>query len=219
MKPVYPLFILALAALAGCAAHAPPTTVDPATAADAVAATQPDRPLRVVFEWRALEGEARFNGRGVARIEPPYRARLDLFGPRGDTYLSAALVDDQIRLPPGVQAVQIPPPALMWAVLGVVAPPAEAVLVGTRQDPERAELHYELEGGTLRYVLEGGLLRSVRWDGAGRRMTVELRGQAGYGLPTQAVFRDQAAVTELMLNLESVDEVDAHSPDIWWPVD
>jgi hypothetical protein len=219
MKPNRPLFVLVLVALAGCAAHAPPTTVDPATAADAVAATQPDRPLRVVFEWRALEGEARFNGRGVARIEPPYRARLDLFGPRGDTYLSAALVDDQIRLPPGVQAVQIPPPALMWAVLGVVLPPAEAVLVGTRQDPERAELHYELEGGTLRYVLEGGLLRSVRWDGAGRRMTVELRGQAGYGLPTQAVFRDQAAVTELMLNLESVDEVDAHSPDIWWPVD
>jgi hypothetical protein len=217
MKPNHPLFILALTVLAGCAAHAPPATVDPATAADAVAATRPDRPLRVIFEWRALDGEARFDGRGVARIEPPYRARLDLFGPRGDTYLSAALVDAQIRLPPGVQAVQIPPPALMWAVLGVVLPPAEAVLVGTRQDGERAELHYELEGGTLRYVLEGGLLRSVRWDGAGRRMTVELRGRAGYGLPTQAVFRDQAAVTELMLNLESVDEVDAHSPDIWWP--
>jgi hypothetical protein len=31
------------------------------------------------------------------------------------------------------------------------------------------------------------------------------------------VFRDQAAMTELMLNLESVDEVDTHSPDIWWP--
>jgi hypothetical protein len=219
MRPFHFMPTLLLATLAGCATHphAPPATADPATAAAAVAATQPDRPLRVTFEWRALEGEARFNGRGVARIEPPYHARLDLFGPRGDTYLSAALVHDQVRLPPGVQAVQIPPPALMWAVLGVVAPPQEAVLVGTRDDAGRAELYYDVDGGSLRYVLEGGALRSVRWDGAGRRMTVELRGQAGYNLPTQAVYRDQAAVTELMLNLESVDEVDAYSPDIWWP--
>jgi hypothetical protein len=217
MKPFHAATVIVVAILAGCATHAPPTTVDPATAATAVAATQPDRPLRVIFEWRALEGEARFNGRGVARIEPPYHARLDLFGPRGDTYLSAALVEDQIRLPPGVQAVQIPPPALMWAVLGVVWPPEDAALVGTREEPGRAELYYDVDGGSLRYVLEDGLLRSARWDGAGRRMTVELRGQAGYGLPTQAVFRDQAAMTELMLNLESVDEVDTHSPDIWWP--
>jgi hypothetical protein len=126
-------------------------------------------------------GRGRFNGRGVARIEPPYHARLDLFGPRGDTYLSAALVDDQIRLPPGVQAVQLPPPALMWAVLGVVAPPAEAVLVGTRQDPERAELYYELEDSTSA-VRAGGRLAAKR--PVGRRRPPDdggAAGQAGYG--------------------------------------
>jgi hypothetical protein len=210
--------ILALM-LAGCAAHAPPTTAVPATAAAAVDATAPDRPVRVVFQWRALEGDARFTGQGVARIQPPYHARLDLFGPRGDTYLSAALVSGDLRLPPGVQSAQIPPPALMWAVLGVVAPPAAAMLVGTREQAGRSELYYEIDGSTLRYVLEGGRLRDVRWEGQGRRMVVELRGEAGPGVPTQATFRDFAAVTELVLNLESVDEVEAFPSEIWSPGD
>jgi hypothetical protein len=207
-----------LAALAAaCATHAPPTTVDPATETAAREGTAPDRPLRVVFGWRALEGEARFSGEGVARIEPPFNARLDLFGPRGDTYLSAALVGTDLRLPPGVEAGPLPPPALMWAVLGVVAPPRDAVLVGTRETGERAELYYDVGDSRLVYTLDDGRLRSARWDGQGRRMTVELRGQAGPGLPAQATYRDLATVTELILNVESVDETESFPPDIWWP--
>lgn len=205
------------AMIAGCAARGIPATLDPATAEAAVAGTAPGATLRVVFDWRALDGDARFNGQGVARVEPPYQARLDLFGPRGDTYLSAALVDDELRLPPGVEAVQIPPPALMWAVLGVVAPPRSARLVGTREDGGRSELYYEVGEGLIRYVVENGRLRSARWDGPGQRMSVDLRGEAGHGLPTQATYRDVTAVTELMLNLESVDEVEPFSPDIWRP--
>jgi hypothetical protein len=217
MRPSRTIPLPLLLLLGACATHAPPDTADPAVADVVLAATAPDRPLHVVFEWRALEGDARFTGEGVARIQPPHHARLDLFGPRGDTYLSAGLVGDDLRLPPGVQAGQIPPPALMWAVLGVVAPPQGAVLVGTRDDGARAELYYETDAGTLWYVLEGGRLRSARWDGAGRRMVVELRGETGPGLPTQATYRDFAAVAELMLNLESVDEVEPFSPDIWNP--
>jgi YD repeat-containing protein len=208
---------LATLLLAACASHAPPATVDPATAASAIAGTAPDRPVRVVFQWRAMDGDARFNGQGVARIDVPYHARLDLFGPRGDTYLSAALVGQDLRLPPGVDAAPVPPPALMWAVLGVVAPPETAVLVGTRETAGRAELYYDVDGSTLRYTLEAGRVREVRWDGARRRMVVELRGAAGLGLPTQAVYRDFAAVTELVLNLESVDAVESFPPDIWRP--
>lgn len=216
--PVYLLVLAgALTLMMGCAARGIPATADPATAVAAVTATAPDVPLRVVFEWRALDGDARFNGEGVARIEPPYQARLDLFGPRGDTYLSAALVQGELRMPPGVDAAQVPPPPLMWAALGVVLPPSAAVLVGTREESGRSELYYEADEGLLRYVIEGGRLRSARWDGPRQRMTVDLRGQAGYGLPTQATYRDLAAVTELMLNLESVDEVETFAPDIWRP--
>jgi hypothetical protein len=212
------LFLAALAVgLAACAARSVPATADPATAAAAVEATAPDRALQVVFDWQALEGEARFTGQGVARIQPPYRARLDLFGPRGDTYLSAALVDNELRIPAGVTGVQIPPPALMWAVLGVVAPPQDAVLAGTREEGDRAELYYKTDGGMLRYVLERGRLLSAQWDGRGRRLAVELRGEAAFGLPVRSVYRDAAAATELMLNLESVHEVDPHPPEIWSP--
>jgi hypothetical protein len=216
LPQVAALIVLQLA-LTACATHSIPTTAEPATAAAAIAATAPDRPLHVVFDWQAMEGEARFTGQGVARIQPPYRARLDLFGPRGDTYLSAALVDDQIRMPAGAAGVQVPPPALMWAVLGVVAPPEHAVLVGTREGQGRSELYYETDGGILRYVLEEGRLRSAQWDGSGGRLAVDLRGQAPFRLPTRTVYRDAAAATELMLNLESVDEVEPHPPEIWTP--
>lgn len=209
----------AIAALliTGCAARGIPATLDPVTAEAAIAATAPQTPIQVIFQWRALDGDARFNGEGVARIQPPYQARLDLFGPRGDTYLSAALVAGEVRLPPGVQAGQIPPSALMWAVLGVVAPPAGAVLAGTREDGGRSELYYEVDGGVLRYVIEGDRLRSARWEGRSQRMSVDLRGEAAHGLATQATYRDVTAVTELMLNLESVDEMEPFSPDIWRP--
>lgn len=210
---------VALAALlAGCSGRAPlPSTVEPAVATAAVETTAPDRPLHALFEWRIQDGEARFSGRGSARIEPPYRARLDLFGPRGDGYLSAALVDDEVRLPAGAGDAPLPPPALMWAVLGVVAPPDDAVLVGTRETDEESELHYDVRDSRLRYVLRGGLLRAVYWDGGGRRMVVELSGSADARLPREAVYRDWSGYTELRTNLERVDEAEPFSPEIWTP--
>lgn len=209
--------ILFAVALSGCAGRSVPETADPAAAEEAVAATAPDRPLRVIFAWRAMEREARFSGSGAARIEPPYHARLDLFGPGGDGYLSAALVDQDLRLPPGAAPVRLPPPAMMWAVLGVVAPPGESVLRGTRQEPGRTELYYDVGGGLLRYDLVGGRLAAAEWERAGTRMDVRLDGTAGNGLPRRAVFRDWSGYTELELNLERVDEVEPYPPDIWSP--
>lgn len=209
---------IAVVLTAACATpHRVPDTLDPGVEEGAIAGTAPAGPLRMVFDWRIQDGEARFSGSGVARIQPPLRARLDLFGPRGDGYLSAALVDAEIRLPPGVNAPRLPPPAMMWAVLGVVAPPADAVLVGTRADPGRTELHYTAGEGRLRYTLEQGRLREVHWDGSLGRMVVELRGTAELGVPREALYRDLSAYTELMLNLERVDEVDSYPPETWTP--
>lgn len=203
--------------LTGCAARAStPETADPAVAAAAIEGSVPERPLRVIFAWRAQEREARFDGRGAARIEPPYRARLDLFGPRGDGVLSAALVDLEIRMPPATEAVRLPPPALMWAVLGVVRPPAGSRLAGTRSDGGRAELHYEAEGARLVYRLRDGVLRDATWEGGSRRMTVELSGRTN-GVPREAIFRDWSGYTELVLNVEQADVVEPFPPDIWTP--
>lgn len=199
--------------LVGCAGRGVPATVDPAAADRAVRETAPDRPLRVVFEWRILDGEARFAGDGVARIEDPYRARLDLFGPKGEGYLSAALVGTELRLP-GEPDRALPPPAMIWSVLGVVNPPEDAELRGTRQNGDELELHYAVDGSRLLYVLRGPRLRLVEWRGGGRHMVVELEAAAD-GMPVAAAYRDWSRGTELHIGVGTVEEVESYPPDIW----
>lgn len=204
-----------VAALGACSLHGVPETLDPAAADRAVRGTAPDRPLRMVFAWRVLDGEVRFSGEGAARLEPPYHARLDLFGTRGESYLSAALVGTEIRLP-GEPDAALPPPAMIWSVLGVVRPPESAVLQGTREAGSSLELHYAAGGGRLRYVLESGRLRSVEWRAAAGRMVVELAGVTA-GLPATATYRDWSRNTELHIELKSVEEVESYPPEIWTP--
>ncbi|MGK7313253.1 MAG: hypothetical protein ACN0LA_13545 [Candidatus Longimicrobiales bacterium M2_2A_002] len=205
---------------AACAGRGVPETVDPVVAERAVRETAPDRPLRAVFGWRALDGQARFSGEGAARIEPPYRARLDLFGPRGEGYLTAALIDREIRLP-GEPEVALPPPAMLWALLGVVRPPADAVLEGTRVtadgEAEERELYYGVDGSRIRYVLVGGRLRSAEWTGGGRRMIIELAAGSDGPLPSTATYRDWSRNTELHMGLEAVEQVEPYPPEIWTP--
>lgn len=208
--------VLAVAAvLTACAGRAIPDTLEPAVAERTVRETAPDRPLRAIFDWEALDGEARFAGQGAARIEPPYRARLDLFGARGETYLSVALVDGEFRLP-GEPGVALPPPAMSWAVLGVVRPPANAELLGTRVEGSETELHYGVDGSRILYVLTGSGLRSAEWWGAGRRMRVALEGD-GATLPARAMYRDWSRNTELHIELQRVEEVEPYPPEIWDP--
>lgn len=204
-------------ALAACAGRGVPETADPDVARSAIERSAPDRPLRVVFDWVILDGEARFSGSGAARIASPYRARLDLFGPRGEGYLSAALVDMELRMPPGTPAARLPPPAMIWAALGVVAPPREAVLVGTRVTPERTELYYDVDESRLRYTLAGGRLITARWEGQGRRMALTLTGLIEPRVPREAFFRDPAAGMELRLSVDEVHEAEPFPPEIWQP--
>src|SRR5690606_9098985 len=95
---------------AACAARTAPLTTppDPALAREAAEATAPQRTLQILFDWNVRERDARFNGRGVARVQPPYHARLDLFGPRGEGYLTAALVEEDLRLPAAAQDAPVP---------------------------------------------------------------------------------------------------------------
>jgi hypothetical protein len=206
--------------VAGCASGggAPPVR-GPAVAAyeaEAVSATAPARALHILFSWTLQDGDSRFSGRGATRLAPPLRARLDLFGPRGESYLSAALVDMELRLPAGAQDAPLPPPALFWAALGVFRAPVGAQLVGTQRDGGTTRLEYARGPERWRFRLEEGALRSAEWIGPddGRR-TIELTGGADHGLPRQAVYRDWRAFRELSLTLDEVNETEGFPADIW----
>lgn len=208
-------------AVGACAARGEPVDPTAAQAAveRAVRATAPSRPLRVVFDWRMRERDGRFSGRGVARIEPPYRARLDLFGPRGEGVLTAALVDDELRLPPGADEamVPIPPPALLWGALGVFRPPAAQPTAVSREDG-RLRVEYAGEEGRWRFLLDGDRLVEAEWRPDDAELhRVESNGVVAFGVPENVVYRDYAAFRELELDVGQVDEVDSFPVDIWTP--
>lgn len=183
-------------------------------------ATVPADPERIVFAWTLDEAGSRVGGQGVVRVAAPERIRLDLFGPRNESYLSAALVDGEYRLPPRASGeVPLPSPALLWAGLGVVHPPAGAELVGATRSGEIVALTYAApQGEQYRYRLadDSAGVRLLSLDRAGRSgvlETVRLE-RRGEGLP-RVRYRNLAEYRELVLLPESRTTVDAFSDAIW----
>ncbi len=198
---------------------------DPAALAASIrAATIPGTPQRVTFSWNLDEQGSRVGGRGVVRAESPDRIRLDLFGSRGDTYLIAALVGDEYRLPrEAANAVTLPSPALLWAALGVLDPPRGAALTSATTTAGSAELRFGTPGGEVfaysfvradsaRYVL-------ARLERAGPRGVIETVSldHASDGAISRTRYRDWAAFRDLELVVEEVLPSGAFPPDIWRP--
>lgn len=203
-----------LSACAGSSA-APAQSADPALAAAARQTTSPDRRLQVTFDWNMSDRDARFSGRGVLRLDRAMQARVDLFGPRGET-LAAAVLDAQgrMRVVPSMAESLLPPPAFLWAALGVFQAPA-VPLTTTRVDGGRTTLQYAGDGARWQFILQDGRLRSTEWtQGAGRR-TVTLTGSSRLGLPAEALFRDWAEFRELKLEVSEVEEVTSFDADVW----
>lgn len=215
--------ILALALLAGCggAPPAPPApSVDQAgIAREAERASALDAPYRLVFQWSLVEPGLRVSGRGVARVEPPYRARLDLFASSGERIATAALVGDDLRVPTGMPAV-MPPAPLLWGTLGVFRPgDRTSPAGGTLDGDDRSALRYRLVGGgELEVRLLGERVERMQLDGAdGARQEVRVTLPAGERFPREAVYRHHGATRELRLTLESVEHVESYPSDIWSP--
>jgi hypothetical protein len=212
------LMIMTLAAGACATRQGPPSGIPvPAEDVERIAAGNRLRaPTHIVFAWTLQERDGRFTGQGVTRIAPPARARLDLFGPRGETYLIATMVDGRLHLPPGAPNVPLPPPELLWTALGVFEPPAGARLVDARRDGTTLRVDYENGTDRWRFRFEDGRLRHAEWTGRGEgRRTVELSGTGDLGLPATAEYRDWLTFSELRLILGEAREVDAFPADIW----
>ena len=185
------------------------------------ARTQLKRPVRLVFDWSVREPGLRSSGRGVARIEPPYRARLDLFTGRGETVLRAALVGDDLRVPEGASSELIPPPALFWSSLGIFRPGGEY----------RPEEGWEADDGTLRlsYVADGqpDLLYELDHNGEVAALALLRDGEAvdqlsltlpsREGFPAEATYRNLIDFRELTFTLDTVEMVESYPSYIWFP--
>ena len=221
-----PLIVaVATAVLGGCSPRRV-VVVAPALDAEQMALaledhTSLDEPIRIVFGWELNESGIRVRGRGVARVEPPYKARLDLFLGNGEAVIKAALVNGQLRLPPGAPRNILPPPDLMWGTLGVFRPKLSAeMLGGDRLEGDALRLRYRYADGTeLHYTTENGVLKRLELVEDGhvvQRVEVEL--EEGSRYPVEAIYRNLAAFRELKITRESFERVEPYPPDIWDPI-
>jgi hypothetical protein len=215
------VYIPALAAAvfvsaAGCASGSGAAGVpDPEAEQRLETATAPARRAQITFDWNMTDRDARFSGRGVLRADSGYRARVDLFGPRGETLAAAVVEGANMRVAPAAAEAMLPPPAMLWAALGVFRRPVDAPLTGTRVTDDGISLEYSRDRIQWSFRFDGDRLRSAEWsDGSGRR-TVVLTGTADRGFPGQAVFRDWTEFRELTLRVTDVEERAAFEPDVW----
>jgi hypothetical protein len=199
--------------------------VEPAVDPQQLALALEDRtsltePIRVIFGWQLNEAGVRVGGRGVARIEPPFKARLDLFLGNGATVIRAALVDGDLRLPPGAPDNILPPPDLMWGVLGVFRPRFGTELLGAeRLEGGLLRLRYRYaDSRELHYRVNGGDVTSLELlDGGHVVERVELATGDETRYPAEATYRNLAAFRELKLIREDLERVESYPPDIWDP--
>jgi len=213
-------------ALAGCRTSSAPQGLPiprPRAVASAEAAletTRPEEPSRIRFAFRVREADLRFNGRGLARVEPPYRVRLDLFSTNGETIFQAALVDGSLRIPAWAPRELAPPPALLWAAFGVFRPDPELQLLEARVN-DRGVTTLRYGGGEsleLRFLVEEGQLTRAelhRRDHLEEEVDLSLDRSTGEVLET--VYRNRSLFLELTFSLESVENVPPFPPEIWYP--
>ena len=155
----------------------------------------------------------------MARLEPPDRARLDLFLGNGQSVLAVALVDDDLRAPTGTPLQVVPSPPLLWASLGVFRPGDGVTLLGAEERDEAILLRYQLgDGDELRYQIRDGKLTGVELFRDGNALhQVSLDRPEGWELPSEATYRNLASFRELKVTVESVESVVSHPADIWSP--
>lgn len=211
-------------AITMAACTAPATTVTPSSpqslqpqlAQQIIDSTALRRPLRVVFSWSYKDESMRFAGKGALRAEPPYRARTDLFGPRGETLMRSVVIGDQLSVPPGLPDGLMPPVSLGWATLGVLRPEPNAQLEMTAQNGDTLTIGYVRGQEHWRYRLVRGVMRYAEWQGPGAsKRSIELRGASKFGLPAEAVYRDWAAFRELTTTVEEVNESGSFPSETW----
>jgi hypothetical protein len=175
----------------------------------------------VIFQWRVNAPDLRLEGEGVARLQGPDLARLDLFMENGEAVLAAGLVEDQVWAREEKALEFVPSPALLWAFLGVFRPGEDATRLGGEDfENDVSRLRYQLpDGDELRYLFRSGRLAEVELRHEGDAVhDVALKLEDGAELPAEATYRNLAAFSVLRVTVDTVERVDSHPSDIWYPV-
>lgn len=164
---------------------------------------------QIVFDWEYSDLEMSGKGNGVARIGWPDSARLDFFLAGGFAGGAAVLIGDSLQLP-GIDLFRrlIPPPTLMWAVLGRSAFPVTRDTVIRRDGVFlRADLGQPVEWrATFR---ADSLVRLERIDGARIVEWIE-RGSADH-----VEYRQEQGRRALRIQVTRVDTVQGFDASIW----
>jgi len=218
------LVLAGVASVAACASGSGVATVaplpDPGSSLDSLQSrTEPESPARIFFEWSLTEEGVRVSGRGVARVAPPDRARLDLFLSNGEAVAGAILVGDDLTLPVSLPGDILPPAELLWGTIGTIRLGAGAeVIQGDELQDGGLRLVARLpDGASVRYEVLDGRVRRIEQLTAGGTVvkTLVARHEPEGRVPAEATYRDLTAFRELILTRDGMEDVDGFPADIW----
>lgn len=174
---------------------------DLARRARAVSGTE--EPTRIVFGWDYTGERGDLRGDGVARVNPPDRFRLDLFG-AGEGSLQATLVDGRLATSGDLEGVELPPSVFLYAMTGIFRP-GDAPPSGGFQNGDLRVLGYEAPEGRARYfyLTDDRLTRVEERRGSRRERWIELAWGADPAWPTSADYRDATTGSGVRWRLRS----------------
>ena len=164
---------------------------------------------QIVFDWEYSDQDMTGKGNGVARVASPDSARLDFFLAGGFAGGAAVLIGDSLQLP-GIDMFRrlIPPPTLMWALLGRSAfPVTRDTAVYREGEFLRADLGKPVQWrATFR---SDSLIRLDHVEGDRRVEWIEQ--QPGGRIE----YRQETSRRSLRLHIVMVDTVGSFDASIW----
>ena len=202
--------VMAAICVAACAPRLRPLAGEPSSARLPRAELPPGHHL-AVFRWELQDVDLSSRGEGAARVASPDSARLDFFLAGGIGSGAAALIGDDLRLPPrGAELAKrlVPPAPLLWGALGRVAVPALADTVGrVDADTLRADIGTPV---AWRLTFVRDTLRRVERVDNGRVVEWVERFADGH-----VRYRHPTSRRQLDLFVTRISEASAFDPSIW----
>lgn len=213
-----------LAACAGGGGGAPPGSIGPqldaqAVAAAATLANQIPETAQLSFEWSLREPNLNVHGEGVVRVQPPDRARVDLFLGEGTSVLAVALVGDELRVPRGAPRGVIPSAPLLWAAFGIFRPGDSAEMLGAEQVGEHVRLRFRLPDTNEihYYLIQDRVVRVEMFMQDELVHEVDLDVPDVAQLARESVYRNNPSFRELKVAVSAVEMMDGFPERIWSP--